>query len=101
MEGFGQGKHGSPAELMAELAARVVEISGNDLRAVKSRVMQLTEVQSAAQQGLHLRVLLQPAVQAPVDYLKAALAHPGLNYTLARPSLEDVFVAATQGSTAR
>ena len=94
-------KHGSPAELMAELAARVVEIGGNDLRAIKSRVMQLPEVQSAAQQGLHLRVLLDPGAEAPVDYLKAALADAGLNYTLARPSLEDVFVAATQGSTAR
>jgi len=94
-------KHGSPAELMAELAARVVEIGGNDLRAIKNRVMQLPEVQSAAQQGLHLRVLLNPGIEAPVDYLKAALADAGLNYTLARPSLEDVFVAATQGSTAR
>jgi ABC-2 type transport system ATP-binding protein len=86
---------------MAELAARVVEIGGNDLRAIKNRVMQLPEVQSAAQQGLHLRVLLNPGIEAPVDYLKAALADAGLNYTLARPSLEDVFVAATQGSTAR
>ena len=86
-------KHGTPAALMAELDTRVVEISGNDLRHVKERALQLP--QSAAQQGLQLRILLRSACADPAQELGAQLGDDTLTIKTARPSLEDVFVAST------
>lgn len=88
---------GSPTALMNELDARVVEVTGAQLRQVKQRAMQLPGVQSAAQQGLQLRVLLREGIADPVAYLQGELGDAGLSCSLARPSLEDVFVAATRG----
>ena len=89
--------HGTPAALMAELDTRVVEISGNNLRQVKERALQLPQVQSAAQQGLQLRILLRSASPDPAQQLGAKLGDNTLTIKTARPSLEDVFVASTHG----
>ncbi|GAB5450783.1 MAG: ABC transporter ATP-binding protein [Halioglobus sp.] len=94
-------KQGSPAELMAELAGRVVEIQGRGLRDIKARVLALPGVRSAAQQGLHLRVLLSDKHDDPVAFLRAGLDNPALGFQSARASLEDVFVAFTNGSGER
>jgi len=94
-------KHGTPTALMNELRARVVEISGPELRQVKKQVLQLPQVQSAAQQGLQLRVLLRPDVVNAVQYLGGQLANSALDITMTRPSLEDVFVASTVGGTGK
>ena len=80
---------------MDELGARVVEIEGANLREVKNQAVQLPEVQSAAQQGLRLRILFKPGVENPTGYLNEHLPSGQLTVTQARPSLEDVFVAAT------
>lgn len=90
-------KHGTPATLMAELDARVVEISGKNLRQVKARALQLPQVQSAAQQGLQLRILLRHASPDPAQELGSLLGDNTLQIKTARPSLEDVFVASTAG----
>lgn len=90
-------KRGTPAALMAELDARVVEITGSNLRQVKARALQLPQVQSAAQQGLQLRVLLRKAAADPAQELGALLGNNTLQIKTARPSLEDVFVASTAG----
>jgi ABC-2 type transport system ATP-binding protein len=87
---------GSPDKLMTQLDSRVVEISGSDLRRVKDRALSLPLVQSAAQQGLHLRILMSPDTSDPLSYLRQGLADDSLSFSMARPSLEDVFVAATQ-----
>jgi ABC-2 type transport system ATP-binding protein len=94
-------KQGSPQQLMAELEQRVVEITGPNLRQVKERALRLPEVQSAAQQGLHLRVLLREVDDAPVELLRQALEDGELKFAHARPSLEDVFVACTDGDNMR
>jgi ABC-2 type transport system ATP-binding protein len=90
-------KQGTPRQLMDELASRVVEVAGAGLRRVKERALMLPQVQSAAQQGLQLRVLLQPGTAEPVRLLREALGDGELAFTPARPSLEDVFVACTHG----
>ena len=90
-------KRGTPAALMAELDARVVEISGDNLRQVKAQALQLPQVQSAAQQGLQLRVLLRRAAANPAQELGALLGNHRLQIKTSRPSLEDVFVASTTG----
>ena len=95
-------KQGTPTKLMGELAERVVEVSGPDLRQVKEQALQLPQVLSAAQQGLKLRILLQPdSIAQPVDTLRQALPGQELEFRRAQPSLEDVFVACTDGSESR
>jgi hypothetical protein len=47
---------------------------------------------------LTLRILVAgTGANAGIDALRAALADPGLSLAVARPSLEDVFVACTDG----
>ncbi len=90
-------KQGPPTALMAELAQRVVEISGPELRQLRERALQLPQVMSAAQQGLKLRVLLRPGPGGDgLGQLRQSLAGEGLAFREARPSLEDVFVSCTQ-----
>jgi ABC-2 type transport system ATP-binding protein len=89
---------GTPADLLRALEHRVVEITGNDLRQVKEQVLQLASVQSAAQQGMSLRVLMQPGIADAEQYLREHLDADQLSLAPARPSLEDVFVASTSES---
>ena len=88
---------GTPQELLAQLHDRVVEITGDNLREVKERALCLPQVQSAAQQGLHLRVLLRRGTQDPTNYLREQLADRNLTLTHTQASLEDVFVTSTSG----
>tara|TARA_R110002110_G_scaffold205066_5_gene416837 strand:+ start:12785 stop:13714 length:930 start_codon:yes stop_codon:yes gene_type:complete len=90
--------HGTPKALLQQLDNRVVEIAGANLRQVKERALQLDKVQSAAQQGLQLRVLMQPDTAQPIDYLRRELDAPDLQIAATRPSLEDVFVASTNSA---
>jgi ABC-2 type transport system ATP-binding protein len=92
---------GTPTDLMAELASRVVEVSGTELRQVKDRALELAEVESAAQQGLQLRILLRPGVTEPAQRLRQLLGDDSLEFSLAKPSLEDVFVASTDSEEFR
>jgi len=87
---------GSPDELMNNLGAAVVEIIDTDLRSLKQALLKQTSIISAAQLGARLRVLVDDSVSDPIAFLMAqnqALSKQQL--TLARPSLEDVFVIAT------
>lgn len=95
--------HGTPERLMGQLAGRVIEISGPNLRQVKERLLALPEVQSAAQQGLHLRVLMRAGTkrEAGIAALRAQVGETSVQLAEARPSLEDVFVANTDGSVLR
>lgn len=87
---------GTPNELLAALEQRVVEVSGPGLRQLKDQLLQLPEVISAAQQGMQLRVLLQPDLKgSPTERLASAIAREDISIAVARPSLEDVFVAST------
>jgi ABC-2 type transport system ATP-binding protein len=90
---------GTPQDLLAQLRDRVVEIGGPNLRQVKERALRLAHVQSAAQQGLRLRVLLRPGTPDPTGYLREHLADAQLSLTNTQPSLEDVFVASTAHGT--
>ena len=97
-------KHGSPTRLMAELDDCVVEVRGPGLRQVKERALQLPLVQSAAQQGMQLRILLRNQGDSPgpaLETLRRELDDPSLTFDLTRPSLEDVFVACTDRSADR
>ncbi|NND67684.1 MAG: ABC transporter ATP-binding protein [Halioglobus sp.] len=86
---------GAPAQLMAALDGRVVEIRGPNLREVRARALHMPQLLSAAQQGLQLRVLFAPGASDPLAQLAAANLGPDLKTRLTPASLEDVFVAAT------
>lgn len=86
---------GTPKNLMNELSGRVLEVEGENLRQVKDDILQLAPIQSVAQQGLKLRVLFEAGAQKPANFLEHQLQGRHLHISPARPSLEDVFVAAT------
>ncbi len=88
-------KHGTPRELMGELDGRVVEVTAPNLRKIKEQALRLPEVQSAAQQGLQLRILMRTASPDPAGALRARLGDGDLGINVTKPSLEDVFVAST------
>lgn len=87
---------GSPNELMQNMGAQVVEIGSTNLRQLKTKLLQLPEVISAAQLGARLRVLVKDSISDPVAFL---FQQPYVNtddkLALVRPSLEDVFVTST------
>jgi len=88
---------GTPQQLMQDMHATVVEVSGPRLRQLKQRLLGLPHIRSVAQQGVQLRVLVDRQVENPTQWVSE---QGGLNmaeYTLAlvRPSLEDVFVTST------
>lgn len=88
---------GAPETLMNNMGAHVVEVEGVNLRSLKTRLLELPDIKSAAQQGVRLRVLVKNNVESPVDYIRKELSLPELVCTPVHPSLEDVFVTVTSG----
>ena len=89
---------GAPAELAAGLDGRVYLVHAPRTRPMQAVLHAVSGVQSVAQVGRELRVLLSPAVAAGAQAaLQAAVsaAQPGAQVLVAAPNLEDVFVAAT------
>jgi ABC-2 type transport system ATP-binding protein len=87
---------GTPEQLMAKLNAHVVEINADNLVTIKELLGQYSEVISAAQLGIRLRVLLAKHIDEPLAWLATKLANHNVELTLARASLEDVFVVVTR-----
>ncbi|WP_394167453.1 ABC transporter ATP-binding protein [Photobacterium piscicola] len=88
--------NGSPYALMDAMAVTVVEIEAQQLRQLKTQIMQLPQVRSAAQLGIRLRVLVSKDINDPIGWLQLQI--PTLAsavMTISRPSLEDVFVTCT------
>ncbi len=97
LEGGIKRADGSPAQLMKELGAQVVEIGGDNLRQLKQTLIADQNIISAAQQGTHLRVLIKEKIANPQEWLQQTFTQPmlGRELNLVRPSLEDVFVHCT------
>ncbi len=91
---------GSPEQLMKDMHADVVEISGNNVRQLKDKLLALPKVVSAAQLGLRLRVIVKQHERSAAELLNEILPK---DYTLdiVRPSLEDVFVMNTGSAYAQ
>lgn len=91
---------GAPEQLMENMGVTVVELQAEQLRHIKEALLLLPEVRSAAQLGIRLRVLVQASVVDPIGWLTAWLAtnfpqKTAPELSIARPSLEDVFVTST------
>ena len=89
---------GAPEKLMREIDAAVVEIEAPEPHAARVALEQNRAVHSVAQLGTRLHALVDRALPDPARALSEALrnAHVEARVGLARASLEDVFVAATQ-----
>ncbi|MGL6026429.1 MAG: ABC transporter ATP-binding protein [Vibrio sp.] len=86
----------APEQLMQQMGINVVEIRAPDLRHLKQHLLSLTPVRSAAQVGIRLRVLIAHQIDDPIGWLRSTIPHlTNAELTLARPSLEDVFVTVT------
>ncbi len=87
---------GSPELLMQNMGVTVIEILADNLRQLKEVLIQLPEVRSAAQLGVRLRVLVRNEVIDPINWLRTTFPYlQRAELTIARPSLEDVFVTCT------
>lgn len=87
---------GEPETLMNNMGVHVIEINAGNLRVLKRQLLKNREIQSAAQLGIRLRVLVNNNIKQPIDWLQTTfpeLQHAQLNIT--RASLEDVFVTST------
>jgi ABC-2 type transport system ATP-binding protein len=89
---------GEPKALARDIDAVVIEIGDADFSAVRPALARVREVQSIAQLGNRLRVLLPRRTARPVELVRAALeaGSPGASVEEVGASLEDVFVAATR-----
>jgi len=89
---------GTPQELMAQAAGRVVEVAGSDLRRIGRELARVPDITSVAQIGARLRVLVAEGVSDAEAAVALALRdHPDVSVRPVRPNLEDVFVLATRG----
>ncbi len=85
-----------PEKLMTQMGVNIVEVKTNHLRKLKESLITRPEVRSAAQLGVRLRVLIDKEVEQPIEWLQSIEPSLGkAELTLARPSLEDVFVTVT------
>ncbi|SIS79146.1 ABC transporter ATP-binding protein [Neptunomonas antarctica] len=84
---------GSPQALMDAMGARVIEVTGNDLRTLKQQLISESAVMSVAQIGSRLRILIRSDVINPQEWLESRVS--GRSLAEVRPSLEDVFVTCT------
>ena len=89
---------GSPRALMASLDAVVVEVESSRLRDARACMASVDGLLSIAQLGSRLRVMVSREIEEPEQVLRASFATAGVEATVerTRPSLEDVFVGATQ-----
>jgi ABC-2 type transport system ATP-binding protein len=89
---------GSPARLIDDVDAAVVEIECDASRRAHEVLSRRREVQSVAQLGLRLHALVDRSLSRPDEWVRAELAREGLDGSarVVRANLEDVFVAATR-----
>ena len=88
---------GEPLDLMRNIGATVIEVTGPDLMALRETLAGTRGVWNLTQLGSRLHVLLDPSTENPVALIEAALSRSGLQsqVAVAEAGLEDVFVAAT------
>jgi len=94
---------GSPSELSDGIKATVVVVESPEPRKVSKFLDQQEFVHSTAQIGNTLRVMVDKDLPEPAAATRSALASAGLpveGCAKVLPSLEDVFVAATQARKA-
>jgi len=94
---------GSPDQLSEGIDAAVLVVEAPEPRTISRFLDEQAFVHSTAQIGNTLRVMVDRDVQSPADFTGRVIREAGLaleGCEAVRPSLEDVFVAATQARKA-
>jgi ABC-2 type transport system ATP-binding protein len=94
---------GSPEQLSDGIDATVIVVESPEPRKISRFLDEQAFVHSTAQIGNTLRVMVDRDVQSPEDFTARVIREAGLpldGCVKVRPSLEDVFVAATQARKA-
>jgi ABC-2 type transport system ATP-binding protein len=94
---------GSPEQLSDGIDAAVIVVESPEPRKISRFLDEQAFVHSTAQIGNTLRVMVDRDVQSPEDFTARVIREAGLpldGCEKVRPSLEDVFVAATQARKA-
>ena len=88
---------GTPQELQNNTGMHIIEIVARDPYAAQTALASISEVASVTQLGVRLRVLIPDAVIRPLEVVESALTKSSIeaDCSVAKPSLEDVFVAVT------
>jgi len=87
---------GEPETLMNNMGVHVIEINAGNLRVLKRKLLKNKEIQSAAQLGIRLRVLVNNNIIEPISWLQDSFPElQGAQLNITRASLEDVFVTST------
>jgi len=91
---------GPPKTLMEDIDAIVIEVETEDIAGARSALADLPAVDSIAQLGSRLHVLLNRSTPDPESLVRGAFerAHVQASVEVTRASLEDVFVASTSRS---
>ena len=84
----------APRTLMENLPGTVIEIEGGDLGKARRNLADAEGIISMAMLGTRLRVLVDKTVEEPREHVERIVGGAP-EVELARPSLEDVFVAST------
>lgn len=89
---------GVPRELSEKIEANVVEITTDNVRESRARLVSVEGVLSVSQLGARLHVLVRREMKRPAEYLRDHLEQGGIKTEarLTRASLEDVFVSSTR-----
>ena len=94
---------GSPKQLSDGINAAVIVVESPEPRKISRFLDEQSFVHSTAQIGNTLRVMIDMEVQGPADFTGRVIRDAGLpldGCVQVQPSLEDVFVAATQARKA-
>jgi ABC-2 type transport system ATP-binding protein len=90
---------GSPEELEKGIDASIVLVESDQPRKIGKMLEQQAFVHSSAQVGNVLRVMVSSEQASPADAISTIIKNAGLHVescVIAKPGLEDVFVAATR-----
>ena len=92
---------GPPEKLMDDLPLHVVEVQARDTEGARKVLHDLPVVRSQAQLGLRLHALVDRETEDPAKVVRDALGHAAVEAKVdeVRANLEDVFVAATLGTS--
>jgi len=91
---------GAPSDLKAATGMTIIEVSAEDPYAAQRALSDIPDILSVTQLGMRLRILVPVSVPQPLDLVRTALDAAGLpaDTRIVTASLEDVFVAVTQGN---
>jgi len=94
---------GSPEELQAAIDAKILVVESDQPRRVGKLLEEQSFVHSSAQVGNVLRVMVSSELDSPAEAVSDVIQRNGLSLRackLAKPGLEDVFVASTRARKA-